>query len=132
MVQVITREWEIAKTYIFDIMPRDGMIQLDWNDFQMLAKHHRPLAAVRVEDNISVKQLAELATKEILKYTSGKLSCFIMNIYHKEGEEIMMDEIMELAEQMKVTVEDNMQIKWGVSHKDNMVFNRGICIYAFE
>lgn len=55
-----------------------------------------------------------------------------MNIYHKEGEEIMMDEIMELAEQMKVTVEDNMQIKWGVSHKDNMVFNRGICIYAFE
>ena len=29
MVQVITREWEIAKTYIYEVALRDGMIRLD-------------------------------------------------------------------------------------------------------
>lgn len=132
MVQVITREWEITKTYIFDIVLRDGMIQLDWDDFQMFAERHRPLAAVRVEDNLTVNQLVEQATKEVMNCTSGNLSCFIISIYHKNGEEIMMDELMGLVEQMKTIVDDNVQIKCCVSHKDNMDAPRGVCIYAFE
>ena len=35
MVQIITREWEIAKTYIYEVVLRDGLIGLDWNDFEM-------------------------------------------------------------------------------------------------
>lgn len=132
MVQVITREWEIAKTYIFDIVLRDGMIQLDWDDFQVFAERHRLLAAVRIEENLTVNQLVEQATKEIMKRSSVDLSCFIISIYHKNGKEIMMDELMGLVEQMKTIVDDNVQIKCCVSHKDNMDAPRGVCIYAFE
>ena len=132
MVQVITREWEIAKTYIFDIVLRDGMIQLDWDDFQVFAERHRPLAVVRIEENLTVNQLVEQATKEIMECSSVDLSCFIISIYHKNGEEIMMDELMGLVEQMKTIVDDKVQIKCCVSHKDNLYAPRGVCIYAFE
>ena len=46
MVQVITREWEIAKTYIYEVALRDGMIRLDWNDFEMKAWKSKPAVAV--------------------------------------------------------------------------------------
>lgn len=132
MVQVITREWEITKTYIYDIVLRDGIIQLDWDDFQMFANHHRPMAAVRVEENRTVPQLVEQATEEVMNCTSKKLSCFIISIYHKDGEDIMMDELMGVAKQMRTIVDDDVQIKCCVSHKNNMETPRGICIYAFE
>ena len=49
MVQVITREWEIAKTYIYEVALRDGMIRLDWNDFEMKAWKSKPAVAVKVD-----------------------------------------------------------------------------------
>ena len=49
MVQTITKEWEITKTYIFDVASRDGIINLDWNDFESRARNMKVAVAVKVD-----------------------------------------------------------------------------------
>ena len=46
MIQVITKEWEITKAYIYDVALLPGLIKLDWDDFEVFAEKHRPVVAV--------------------------------------------------------------------------------------
>ena len=93
MIQVITREWQITKAYIDDIALHSGLINLDWDDFKAFAENHRPVVAIRNEDNASVTELTDNAMAEIRKRCSNKLSNIIVSISYKEGEELMMDEM---------------------------------------
>ncbi len=45
MIQVITREWEVTKDYIFEVVLRDGIIKLGWHDFEMKAQESRSAVA---------------------------------------------------------------------------------------
>lgn len=73
MVQVITKEWEITKTYIYEVVLRDGLIRLDWNDFEMKAQESRPAVAVKVDEPFNISKMIETVLGEIKKKIKGKL-----------------------------------------------------------
>lgn len=72
MIQIIKQEWEITKTYIFDIVLRDGLIKLDWNDFEKRAMQYKPCMAVWVDEPISLSSLTENALEIIRKDINKK------------------------------------------------------------
>ena len=43
MIQIVTKEWEITKNYIFEVAMREGLINLDWYDFERRAQKSLPL-----------------------------------------------------------------------------------------
>ena len=61
MVQVITRDWEIAKTYIYEVALRDGMIRLDWNDFEMKVWKIKPAVAVKVDEPFGISEISVIS-----------------------------------------------------------------------
>lgn len=132
MVQTITREWEIAKTYIYEVALRDGVISLDWDDFQTLAESHRPLMAIKIDGDDAVTVLVARAISEIKKQYSDSPSGIIVSISYKKGEEIMMDEMFGLSDSMNNIATENVEIKWGISQNDGLKSKRSICVFAFK
>lgn len=132
MIQTITKEWEITQTYIFDVVMRDGLIKLDWDDFRNFAETHRPKIAVKVEEDLPISGLVECAMREIEKYCLGRLASFIVSISYKRDDEIMMDEINGLSESLASIADKDIEIKWGLSPNDNVRYRRSLCIFVFE
>lgn len=132
MIQTITKEWEITQTYIFDVVMRDGLIKLDWDDFRNFAETHRPKIAVKVEEDLPISGLVECAMREIEKYCLGRLASFIVSISYKRDDEIMMDEINGLSESLASIADKDIEIKWGLSPNDNVKYRRSLCIFVFE
>lgn len=132
MVQTITREWEIAKAYMYEVALHDGVISLDWDDFQTLAESHRPLTAIKIEGDESITDLVAKAMSEIKKQYSDSPSGIIVSISYKKGDEIMMDEMFGLSDSMDNIATENVEIKWGISQNDSLKNKRSICVFAFK
>lgn len=131
MLQTITKEWQIAKTYIYEVALRDGVINLDWDDFQSFADNHRPLIAVRTDGDTAVKQLVAEAMDEIRNHCVDRLSGLIVSISYKKDDEIMMDEMFGLSESMESIANDDVDIKWGVCPNDYLDHKRRVYVFAF-
>ena len=132
MVQTITREWAIAKTYMYEVALHDGVISLDWDDFQTLAENHRPLMAIKIDGDAAVKELVAKAMNEIHRECSSSPSGLIVSISYKKGEEIMMDEMFGLSDSMDNIANENVEIKWGISLNDSLKSKRCVWVFAFE
>ena len=132
MVQTITREWAIAKTYMYEVALHDGVISLDWDDFQTLAENHRPLMAIKIDGDAAVKELVAKAMNEIHREYSSSPSGLIVSISYKKGEEIMMDEMFGLSDSMDNIANENVEIKWGISQNDSQKSKRCVWVFAFE
>lgn len=132
MVQTITREWAIAKTYMYEVALHDGVISLDWDDFQTLAENHRPLMAIKIDGDAAVKELVAKAMNEIHRECSSSPSGLIVSISYKKGEEIMMDEMFGLSDSMDNIANENVEIKWGISQNDSQKSKRCVWVFAFE
>ena len=132
MVQTITREWAIAKTYMYEVALHDGVISLDWDDFQTLAENHRPLMAIKIDGDAAVKELVAKAMNEIHRECSSSPSGLIVSISYKKGEEIMMDEMFGLSDSMDNIANENVEIKWGISQNDSQTSKRCVWVFAFE
>ena len=132
MVQTITREWAIAKTYMYEVALHDGVISLDWDDFQTLAENHRPLMAIKIDGDAAVKELVAKAMNEIHRECSSSPSGLIVSISYKKGEEIMMDEMFGLSDSMDNIANENLEIKWGISQNDSQKSKRCVWVFAFE
>lgn len=132
MVQTITREWAIAKTYMYEVALHDGVISLDWDDFQTLAENHRPLMAIKIDGDAAVKELVAKTMNEIHRECSSSPSGLIVSISYKKGEEIMMDEMFGLSDSMDNIANENVEIKWGISQNDSQKSKRCVWVFAFE
>lgn len=132
MVQTITREWAIAKIYMYEVALHDGVISLDWDDFQTLAENHRPLMAIKIDGDAAVKELVAKAMNEIHRECSSSPSGLIVSISYKKGEEIMMDEMFGLSDSMDNIANENVEIKWGISQNDSQKSKRCVWVFAFE
>lgn len=132
MVQTITREWAIAKTYMYEVALHDGVISLDWDNFQTLAENHRPLMAIKIDGDAAVKELVAKAMNEIHRECSSSPSGLIVSISYKKGEEIMMDEMFGLSDSMDNIANENVEIKWGISQNDSQKSKRCVWVFAFE
>ena len=132
MDQVITREWEIAKTYIYEVALRDGMIRLDWNDFEMKAWKSRPAVAVKVDEPLGISEMSVKAIDEIKKNINNTLSSVIIIISYKKDQPLMMDELGGMIECLSRLAEENVEINWGVQEADEITNSRGMTVFAFE
>lgn len=132
MVQVITREWEIVKTYVFDVVLREGFIGLDWNDFEMKARESRPTVVVKVDEPNSIAELTITAVEKIKKNIKGNLSGLIVSLLFKKGNEITMEELDEMTENIRSYADDNVEIVWGCREADDITNSRSMTLFAFE
>lgn len=132
MVQVITREWEIAKTYIYEVALRDGMIRLDWNDFEMKAWKSKPAVAVKVDEPLGISEMSVKAIDEIKKNINNTLSSVIIIISYKKGQPLMMDELGGMNECLSRLAEEDVEINWGVQEADEITNSRSMTVFAFE
>lgn len=110
MAQVITREWEIAKTYIYEVALRDGMIRLDWNDFEMKAWKSKPAVAVKVDEPLGISEMSVKAIYEIKKNINNTLSSVIIIISYKKDQPLMMDELGGMNECLSRLAEEDVEI----------------------
>ena len=120
MIQTITKEWQITKMYIYEVVLRDGVISLDWDDFETFAEKHCPLMAIRNEGDVPVKDLVMEVMDEVTKHCSDKPSSIIISISHQKDAEIMMDEMFGLSDSMDEIASENVEIKWGIIQGDNL------------
>ena len=129
MVQVITREWEITKTYIFEVALKEGAINLDWNDFEMNAQAGKPVAAVIIDDPQSIACMTTKAIEEVRKAVKGTLSSLIVVLSYPKGYSLKMTELEGLA-QIFAGLPD-IDVIWGVQESDTINATT-ITVFAFE
>ena len=132
MVQVMTREWEIAKTYIYEVALRDGMIRLDWNDFEMKAWKNKPAVAVKVDEQFAISEMTVKAIEEVKKNINYTLSSVIIIISYKKDQPLMMDELGGMNECLTRLAEQDVEINWGVQEADEITNFRSMTVFAFE
>lgn len=131
MIQTINKEWQITKMYIYEVVLRDGVISLDWDDFETFAEKHRPLMAIRNEGDVPVKDLVREIMDEVTKHCSDKPSSIIISISYQKDAEIMMDEMFGLSDSMDEIAGENVEIKWGISQGYNLESKRSVCAFVF-
>lgn len=132
MVQIIKKEWQITKMYIYEVVLQEGIINLDWNDFRSFAEEHPPLIAVKNEGDAPVSQLVDKAMSEARKQGVSQPSSIIVSIFYKEGEEIMMEEMFGLCDGMNHIASEDVAIKWGISQNDSLESKRSVNVFIFE
>ena len=132
MVQVITREWEIAKTYIYELALRGGMIRLDWNDFEMKAWKSKPAVALKVDEPLGISEMSVKVTEEIKKNIKSTLSSVMIIIFYKKDQPLMMDELGRMHKCLSRLVEEEVEINWDFQETDEITNSRSMTVFAFE
>lgn len=132
MIQIVTKEWEITKNYIFEVAMREGLINLDWYDFERRAQESRPAVEVKVDEPLDISSMIEKADEEVKKNINGTLSSLMLLISYKKDKELMMEEMNGLNDILPKLAEDNVDICWGIQQNEQTENDRCITIYAFE
>ena len=132
MVQTITKEWEITKTYIFDVASRDGIINLDWNDFESRARNMKVAVAVKVDEPSTVGELAQKAIEVVLDYMGNDLGSVIVAISFKPDDEMMMGEMESLCDSFSGLTEREIDVLWGIQSSNEIENKRCVSVFAFE
>ena len=132
MIQIFKSEWEITKTYIYDVALNPGMINLNWDDFKAFAEKYRPVVSVKNEGASSIKELVEQAISEISEYRSDKCSNIIASISYNDSEGFAFDEMEGVLDCLTMFANEDMEIKWGISQNDTLKSKRCISIFVFE
>lgn len=132
MIQIVTKEWEITKNYIFEVAMREGLINLDWYDFERRAQESRPAVEVKVDELLDISSMIEKAGEEVKKNINGTLSSLMLLISYKKDKELMMEEMNGLNDILPKLAEDNVDICWGIQQNEQTENDRCITIYAFE
>ena len=131
MIQIIKSEWEIAKTYIFDVVLRDGIINLDWHDFENMAREAKPAVAVKIDEHHDVSELTEEAIRKARENVKGKLDGIIAVVSFKKGNELMMDEMGGINACFSCLADEGVDILWGLQQDDSITSNRCVTVFAF-
>lgn len=132
MIQIVTKEWKITKNYIFEVAMREGLINLDWYDFERRAQESRPAVEVKVDEPLDISSMIEKAGEEVKKNINGTLSSLMLLISYKKDKELMMEEMNGLNDILPKLAEDNVDICWGIQQNEQTENDRCITIYAFE
>lgn len=132
MIQIVTKEWEITKNYIFEVAMREGLINLDSYDFERRAQESRPAVEVKVDEPLDISSMIEKAGEEVKNNINGTLSSLMLLISYKKDKELMMEEMNGLNDILPKLAEDNVDICWGIQQNEQTENDRCITIYAFE
>lgn len=131
MMQVIKQEWEITKTYIFDVALKDGLINLDWQDFETMARQYKPFVAVKVDESIALSELMEKTLLELRKNINEGLNSIIVAVAYKD-DEIVMDEMDGIKDCISRLIDEHVDIIFGIQQSDDITNSRCVTVYAFH
>ncbi len=92
MTELITSEWEITSSYIYNVAIKPCYIHLDWYDFERLAKEYKPAAAV-IASGDSLHDVFIQSLKEISKIAGGKIKAMILSVAHNPSSALQMAEV---------------------------------------
>ena len=135
MVQVITREWEITKTYIYEVVSKKRQRDLRWKAFELKAQDNKPVVAVKVDEPLPLYEIARTAFDEIKKNVKGRLSCMFFFVYYKKGRGVDWDDVGELNSHLYdiIRKEKGPEAFYvGAKESDTITNYLSIAIYAFE
>ena len=130
MIEITTKEPEIEQLFLNDIAQGDWAIKLDKNDFKEVSNRHKPIIAVKVEDDKSMAELATIAFEEIKKAGCEPAS-FIVTLSFRQDDELMMQEMAGLNDCFFTFIDKDTKQKWGVQSLADMPHKRRITIIAF-
>lgn len=131
MMQVIKQEWEITKTYIFDVALKEGLINLDWQDFETMARQYKPFVAVKVDESITLSELMEKTLLELRKNINEGLNSIIVAVAYKD-DEIVMDEMDGIKDCISRLIDEHVDIIFGIQQSDDITNSRCVTVYAFH
>lgn len=131
MMQVIKQEWEITKTYIFDVALKEGLINLDWQDFETMARQYKPFVAVKVDESIALSELMEKTLLELRKNINEGLNSIIVAVAYKD-DEIVMDEMDGIKDCISRLIDEHVDIIFGIQQSDDITNSRCVTVYAFH
>lgn len=132
MIQIKKEEWEITKMYIFDVALRDGIVNLDLQDFENKAREARPAVAVKVDEPLDVSGLTEKAIGIIKENVSGKLDSVMVVVSFKEGNELKMEDLDGMGACFLRLANENVDVVWGLQQADDITNDRQVTAFAFE
>ena len=132
MVQIITREWEITKTFIFEVVMQEGVMKIDWNDFESNAQYSKPAVAVKVDEPLGISEMIDMAFEEMMKNLTGTLTSVMIIISYRLDQNIMMSELGGLNESFSRLSEEEVEIVWCIQEADDITNSRSITVFAFE
>lgn len=126
MIQILTKEWEITKEYIYEVALQESVIKLDINDFLYAVRYRRPLLAVKVEDEALIPELCQQAFHNLDCNLSLKPSVIILNFVYGEDNPIHIEEIQALMDIFQSYNEQNIEIKWGLQSRKEFGYQRQV------
>ena len=132
MVQIITREWEITKTFIFEVVMQEGVMKIDWNDFESNAQRSKPAVAVKVDEPLGISEMMDMAFEEMMKNLTGTLTSVMIIISYRQDQNIMMAELGGMNESFSRLSEEEVEIVWCIQEADDITNSRSITVFAFE
>lgn len=144
MIELMTREWEIARHYVLNVETKQGEINLNWEDFMILARDHRPVAAVDVSDALTPCQLFTQAYNAAAPLLNHRPGGMIINVVNTDDNPLMMHDLNDLNQSIEACLGKEQQFTWGVTHAQRAVelnlldspaeplHNRRLMLYLFE
>lgn len=130
MIQTIKKEKLIAQTYMNEVAPRNGVINLYKDDYLTMAKQHRPLAVVKLDEQGTAAQLMRQALEALRKVTLSKLKGLIVVIFHKPEQDLLMKEFGEFNTCLNARV-PYIDVIWGTLVNKEIEHRRSIYLFAF-
>lgn len=119
--------------YIYDVVLRDGLVRLDWHDFETRASEAKPAVAVKVDEPLGISELTIQAIGEVGKSVKGALSSVIVLFSYKKSRELLMEELGGLHEIFNRLVDEKVDLVWGIQRVDEEIANdRCVSAFAFE
>ena len=111
---------------------RDGLIRLDWNDFQTKARQSRPAVAVKVDEPFGISEMTVKAIEVIKKNIKGTLFCVMVLISYKKEHNLIMDELGGMNESLFSLADEDVEILWGIQESYEIINSRSMTVFAFE
>lgn len=143
-MKLMTREWEIARHYVLNVEKQNGEVNLNWEYFMMMARDHRPVAAVDVSDALTPGQLFIKAYDEAAPLLKHRPSGMIINVVNTDDNPLMMHDLNDLSQSIEAYMGKEQQFSWGITHAKNdavsqlpdmpaeSAHNRRLMLYLFE
>ena len=132
MIQVFTKEWEITKTYIFDVVEKKSLICLDWHDFESRAMVSRPVVAVKVDEPLTFSELISKGIGLAKQHIRGTLSSLMIVSACKTGKDLMMEDMSGMSECLNEYADAGVDIVWSLQETADIEHHLCVMIFAFE
>lgn len=130
-VAIITKEWEMTKDFIFEVAMKNGLINLDWNDFANFASKYKPLQAMKADGYGSMSDQMSISLKGMNLQTDVKVSAVIISMAFNPSRPMVVDEMNGMNVKFEELTNQGVDVLWGLREDDDIPYERSVALYVF-